>query len=59
MDDHIYDNSGKLLGTIKHQGGMQYLYSATGQHLGQYSGGYTYDARGGLVGSGNLLTMLL
>ena len=59
MTEHIYDNYGKLLGTINRCGATAFLYDPYGKLLGQYSSGYTYDESGRLVGSGNLLTTLL
>jgi len=58
MDHHIYNKDDQLIGVIKYCGATQFLYSPTGLLLGKYHGGYTYDAQGKLIGSGNLLALL-
>lgn len=60
-DQYLRDNAGKHIATIQEQGSKQNLYTATGKYLGCYdaSTGYTYDAAGRSVGSGNQLGTLI
>jgi len=57
----LKDKTGKLIGKITEFDGRLRISNAAGRLLGTYNSktNFTYDATGGLVGRGNLLTMLL
>lgn len=57
----LRDKYGKVLGKIQDTGNSLRLYDSQGKYRGRYDKktDKTYDGYGGLVGVGNLLTMLL
>jgi hypothetical protein len=62
MAQELKDANGRLIGRIEVTGGGdQELYDSSGWLKGVYRPNYdqTFDSSGHLVGTGNLLTMLL
>ncbi len=57
----ITDWRGKILGSTEQSGNRLWLYDFYGAKLGYYdsSANKTYDWRGGFVGQGNILIILL
>lgn len=53
--------NGQVIGFIQSNGNVTLLLNSKGQVVGRYSitENMTYNAQGGKVGKGNLLTMLL
>lgn len=62
MPNQILRNSrGAKIGTIKSRGDKLEIYGSRGQYLGRYDPrtNLTHNSKGGKVGYGNLLAMLL
>ena len=61
MNQMFRDAKGRMLGIMEDQGGIIVIRDARGRQLGNYDKrmNVTRDSFGRMVGTGNLLTMLL
>jgi hypothetical protein len=55
----LKDSAGRVIGRLEQSGAITFIKNSAGVVLGRFDGKQTFDSAGRVVGTGNLLTMLL